>query len=148
MSGNTDLPLMPDSFEVEWNRERFWYWEVCDVPEGVSSQKVASQTEYSLMTLVEEADIPDEVKFETEIRRRPASGEVTAEIEMVPGKPEEMPNAGMAMLCSEMMAQILGNNQEMFEGIVRGAIATAGSGEMKSLVMKEMFPETRMPDKD
>jgi len=148
MSGDNDLPLMPDSFKVEWNEDRFWYWEVCQVPDGVDSQKVASQTEYSLMTLVEEAGIPDEVDINTEIRRRPASGEVVAEVEMMPGKPENMPHAGMVMICSEMMAQILGKNQETFEGIVKGAVATAGSGDMKSMVMNEMFSETRIPDRD
>lgn len=148
MPVDDDLPLMPDSFDVKWNDDRFWYWEVCQVPEGIDSQKVASQTQYSLMMLVEEAGIPDDVDLDVDIRRRPASREVIAEVEMKPGKPEGMPHAGMVMICSEMMAQILGKSQDTFEGIVKAAVATAGSGDMKSLVMNEMFSETRIPDKD
>ena len=146
--GDESLPLMPDSFEAEWNDNRFHYREVCDVPADVDTQKVASQTEYSLMTLIEQTDVPDDVDLTTDIRRRPSVGKVVAEITMKPGKPESMEYAGMAMICSEMMAQLLGNNQEMFENIVKAAIMTSGEGNMKSLVMKEMFPDTTVPDRD
>mgnify|MGYP006287494983 FL=1 len=146
--GDESLPLMPDSFEAEWNDNRFYYREVCDVPAGVDTQKVASQTEYSLMTLIEQTDVPDDVDLKTEIRRRPSVGKVVAEITMTPGKPESMEYAGMAMICSEMMSQILGNDQETFEDIVKAAIMTSGEGDMKSLVMKEMFPDTTLPDKE
>lgn len=148
MGEDDSLPLMPDSFEASWDDNRFHYREVCDVPVSVDTQKVASQTEYSLMSLVEQTDIPEDTKLDMDIQRRPAAGKVVAEIVMKPGKPEEMEYAGMAMLCSEMMSQILANDQEMFEDIVKAAIMTSGKGDMKSLVMKEMFPDTTIPDKE
>jgi len=148
MGDDDSLPLMPDSFEATWNGSRFHYREMCKVPEGVDTQKVASQTEYSLMTLIEQTDVPDDVDLKTEIRRKPDVGKVLAEITMKPGKPESMEYAGMAIICSEMMSQILGKDQEMFEDIVKAAIMTSGEGDMKSLVMKEMFPDTTIPDKE
>lgn len=148
MGDTPEGPLLPDEFKTEWRDGRFWYREVCIVPDGMDAQKVASQTEYSLSSMVDEADVPEDTYFNIDIRRRPATREVVAEVEMIPGKPEGMPYAGMMMLCSEMMTQILGHDQAAFEGIIQSAIVAAGSGELKSMVMKDMFPDASMPDKD
>lgn len=139
---------MPHSFNAEWNEERFWYREVCIVPEGKNSVKVASQTEYSLTMILEEADIPDHVDVNVSVRNREAAGEVTAEVEVKPGKPTNAEYIGVAMMASEMMAQILSQSVEDFEDIVKGAIMTTGNDKYQSLVMKEMFPDSPVPDKD
>ena len=148
MPVNHSLPLMPDTFEAKWRDDRFYYREVCHVPDGVDSQKVASQTEYSLMTIIEQTDIPAETDLDVDVRRRPAARKVVVEITMKPGKPDSMEYAGMAMLCSEMMTQILANDQDMFEDIVKAAVVTSGGEEMRSMVMNEMFPDISLPDKD
>jgi len=148
MGDNTGTPLMPDTFNAEWKDDRFWYREVCIVPEDKNSAKVASQTEYSLTMIFEEAEIPDDVDVNISVTNRMAADEVIAEVEMKPGKPDGAEYIGVSVMASEMLTQVLSQGVEEFEGIVKAAIMTTGNDDYQSLVMKEMFPDSPVPDKD
>jgi hypothetical protein len=148
MDDSTGTPLMPHSFNAEWNDDRFWYRELCVIPEDKNSVKVASQTEYSLTMIFEEADIPKDVDVDISVTNRQEAGEVIAEVEMVPGKPDGAEYIGVSVMASEMLTQVLYQGVEEFEDIVKAAIITTGNDDYQSLVMKEMFPDSPVPDKD
>jgi len=55
---------------------------------------------------------------------------------------------GVSVMASEMLTQVLYQGVEEFEDIVKAAIITTGNDDYQSLVMKEMFPDSPVPDKD
>ena len=141
-------PVLPDSFEAQWDDDRFWYREVCDVPGERDPKKVASQTEYSLNLLANEAELPEEAELKVDVECPRGTGLVVAEIELWPGKPDGMEYIGLAMLTSELMTQVLGHDKEMFEDIVGTAVMTTGREDFKSLLMNEVLPDTTLPDEN
>jgi len=100
MNDNTGTPLMPESFEAEWNGVRFWYQERCRVPDDKDIQKVLSQTEYSLNLMFEEADLPEECDVDVDVHVGEDGDEVIAKVEMKPGKPDGHVHLGVASLTS------------------------------------------------
>lgn len=134
-------PLLPYTFDCQWNGEKFKYTERAQVPEYADAENIALVTQQKLELAFQEIDFPEQVETLVEVESIKAGTQVQAMMEIRPGRPEGYENLGVRLLCSELMTQVAADDEEAFEDLVKFSKMMSGIEEFDEELVDDITPE-------